>query len=165
MSSDKKPNRAWVWYFAFVLIASVAVAASLIAFNLGLQLTPEKLEAEWAKWKQHGPRDYRMTYHKTLGENQPDVFVVTVRDGKVRDVLMNEKTRLEAEQLPYHIMYRMFRDIERFLELDAKQGKKNYVTAIFDPDTGAIRRFVRRVTGTKERIQLDVKLEPLPAGA
>ena len=36
------------------------------------------------------------------------------------------------ERLQYHSMDRLLRDIERFLELDAKEGKKNFHRAIFD---------------------------------
>jgi Family of unknown function (DUF6174) len=161
MTAEKKKSRAWMWYFALVFIASVGVAGTMIAFNLGLQLTPEKLEAEWRKWKANGPRDYRLTYTKRLnGSPQSDRFVVTVRDGKVREVLMNG-ARLEPEQIPYHSMDRLFHDIERFQELDAKESRKVHMIAIFDDETGAIRKFTRSVMSTRQSVEIETNVEPL----
>lgn len=159
----KPKNRYWVWFFAFVLLASVGVAVFLIVFNLRMQLKPEQLEAAQQRWKEHGPSDYRLTYLKKINDNShADKFVVTVRDGKVVDVVMNDDLHLEPERRPYHGMDRLLRDIERFQELDAKAGRKVYVTAIFDDKTGAMLRYVRRVMGTTERVQLDARVEPLP---
>lgn len=164
-TAPPRKNRAWVWFFVFVVTASVGVAGFMIWFNLRQQLKPEQLEAAWERWKQHAPRDYVLSYRKELNQAESvDHFVVTVRGGKVEAVLMNDAVRLGPEQLAYHSMDRVFRDIERFLEMDAKAGRKTFTTAIFDAETGAVRRFIRRVPGTKERLQLDLKVEPsLPA--
>jgi hypothetical protein len=160
-TTEKKPSRAWIWYFAFVFVASVGVAGTMIAFNLSRQLTPEQLEAQWRKWKDNGPADYRLTYTKRLNDSpQADRFLVTVRGGKVRDVQMNG-AELAPEQWPYHSMDRLFRDIERFQELDAKDKRKVYMMAIFDDQTGAIRKFVRSVTSTRQSIDIETKIEPL----
>ena len=161
-TAPPRKNRLWVWFFVFVVTASALVAGFMIWFNLRQQLKPEQLEAAWERWKQQGPRDYVLTYRKELGQAESvDHFVVTVRGGKVESVLMNEVVRLDPEQLPYHSMDRVFRDIERFLELDAKEKRTTFTTAIFDVEHGAVRRYIRRVPGTKERLQLDLKLEPL----
>jgi hypothetical protein len=161
MTVEKTKSRAWIWYFVFVFVASVGVAGTMIAFNLSRQLTSEKLEAEWRKWKANGPPDYRLTYTKRLNDSsQADRFVVTVRDGKVRDVQMNG-IELAPEQRPYHSMDRLFRDIERFQELDAKDKRKVYMMAIFDDETGAIRKFVRSVTSTRQSVDIETKVEPL----
>jgi len=47
-------------------------------------------------------------------------------------------------------MDRLLRDIERFLELDAHAGKKNFNRADFDEQTGALREFVRFVRDTRD---------------
>jgi hypothetical protein len=169
MSVPRKKNYAWAWFFVFVLVASVAVAAFMIWFNLRLQLTSEKLEAAMERWKQHGPSDYLMTYTRKIGEGgEPDTFVVKVRNKKAVEVRMNgEPLRDEHgvaivdDRLQYHRMEALFRDIERFLEMDAREGKTNYNVAIFDEQTGALRKFIRSVRATRQHVDEEVKIEPL----
>ncbi len=60
-------------------------------------------------------------------------------------------------------MHHLLRDIEVFLDRDAKEGKKNYNVAIFDDQTGALRKYIRRVMGMRQRVEETVQLEPLPA--
>ncbi len=170
MTAPRKKNRLWVWYFVFVVIASVGLASFTIMFNLRQQLKPEQLAAAQQRWKEQGPADYQMTYTKKLGDSDDmDTFVVKVRARKVVEVRMNGALLRDAEGVPivderlqYHSMDRLLRDIERFLELDAKEGKKNFNVADFDEQSGALRTYVRRVMGTRERVAEEVKVEPLP---
>ncbi len=169
----RKKNYLWVWFFVFVVVASVGVAGLMIWFNLRLQLKPEKLAEAMQRWQEHGPRDYRMTVTKRIGDSDHvDTFVATVRNQKVLDVQMNgeplrdqetdERFPPGHERLQYFTMDRLLREIERFMELDAKEGRKTYNVAIFDEQTGALRKYIRRVMGTRERVEEDVKVEPLP---
>jgi hypothetical protein len=138
-------------------VASVGVAAFMIRYNLSLQLTPEKLQAARTLWKEKGPRSYRMVYTKQLGDDpRKDRFVVEVRNGQVQSVIMNQTVFLEPEQVPYHSMDRLLADIARSLEQDQKEGKKVYTKASFDPHTGALKDYIRRVMGSRERVQLQV---------
>jgi hypothetical protein len=159
-----KKNRAWIWIFLFLFIASVGVAAFLIRYNLSLLLKPEQLEAARALWREKGPRDYRLVYTKQLGDDpRKDRFVVEVRSGQVRSVIMNQTVFLEPEQMPYHSMDRLLADIARSLEQDEKSGRKVYTKALFDKHTGALIEYVRRVMGGRERVQLRVlEFERLP---
>jgi Family of unknown function (DUF6174) len=170
MTTPRKKNRLWVWYFVFVVIASVGLAGFMIVFNLRLQLKPEQLAAAQQRWKEQGPADYLMTYTKKLGDSaHVDTFVVKVRARKVVEVRMNGEPLRDSEGVPivderlqYHSMDRLLRDIERFLELDAKAGKKNYNVADLDEKTGALRRYVRSVRDPPEHVVEDVSVEPLP---
>jgi hypothetical protein len=170
MTTPRKKNRLWVWFFVFIVIATVSLAGFMIWFNLRLQLKPEQLAAAQERWKQHGPADYLMTYTKKLGDSDhEDTFVVKVRARRVVEVRMNGEPLRDSEGVPivderlqYHSMDRLLRDIERFLELDAKEGKKNYNVAVFDEQSGALERYVHRVTHTRERVEIRVKVEPLP---
>jgi hypothetical protein len=172
MTARTETNYAWLWFFGFIVVASVGVAWFMIEFNRRLQLRPEQLAEAQALWKERGPSDYRMTYTKRIGDrDHMDTFVVTVRNRRAVEVLMNgEPLRNEEtnepfppgdDRLQYHTMDRLMRDIERFLELDAKAGKKNYNVALFNDETGALQRYVRRVMGTRERVEEDVKVDPL----
>lgn len=159
----KKKNQAWIWYFAFLLIASVGVVWFMIWFNWSIQLTPVQLEEARKRWSDKGPNDYKLVYTKQLNDDpKKHRFVVTVRAGKVEEVLMNGQP-LEREQRAYHSMDRIFHDIERFMNLDAKPNQPQvYVTAIFDDQTGAVRRYVRRVMGSTQRVEMHILVEPLP---
>jgi hypothetical protein len=173
MTAPKK-NLTWVWYFAFLLVASVGVAGVMIWFNLSIQLTPEQLDAAWKRWKEHGPRNYRLTYTKQITNNDheaTDELVATVQDGRAWEVFLNGARLLDDEghvitpgdeRLQYHTMNALFRDVDRFLELDAKENRKTYTVAGFDKETGALVRYIRRVMGTRQRLELDVKVQPLP---
>jgi hypothetical protein len=165
----RKKNSAWLWFFVFVVCASVGVAGFMIWFNLRMQLTAEKLEAAIGRWKEHGPADYRMTYTRRFGEGgEPDTFTVTVRNKKVVEVRMNgaplrdkDGIAIVDERLQYHRMDRLLSDIERLLQNDAREGKKNYNVAIFDEHTGALRRFVRSERSPRRHVEEEVKIEPL----
>jgi Family of unknown function (DUF6174) len=157
-------NYIWIYYFAFLIIASVGVAVFMIQFNRGLQLKPEELEANHKFWDEKGPKSYDMVYSKQISVDGPKtIFTVKVRAGKVEEVLMNGKP-LEAgtdnDPRSYHSMNGIFRDIERFMDIDQKRdAPKVYVTANFDPETGCVQRYIRYVMGTAQRVELNVKLE------
>jgi hypothetical protein len=168
-SLPRKKNYAWIWFFAFVIVASVGVAAFMIQFNRALQLTPEKLAEAQARWKANGPADYLLTYTRHLGNSDNvDTFVVTVRQKRVVEVRMNGKllrdekdVPIADERLQYHSMDRLLRDIERFLEIDAKENRKNYNVAYFDEQTGALQKYTRSVRGGEHVVE-EAKIEPLP---
>ena len=51
-------------------------------------------------------------------------------------------------------------DIETFLEEDTEPGRpRTYSVATFDPVDGHLVRYVRRVMGTSERIEINVQLK------
>jgi hypothetical protein len=173
MTAPRKKNYAWVWFFVFIVLASIGVAGFMIWFNLRLQLKPEKLEAAMKRWKEHRPGDYLLTYTKRLGDSDHvDTFIVKVRDNKVVEVRMNgnplrdqqtdEVIPAGDDRLQYHSMDTLLRDVERLLELDAREKRKTYTVAFFDEETGALRKYIRRVMGSRERVEEDAKVEPLP---
>ena len=161
-----RKNRAWIYFFVYIVVASLGVAAFMIWFNLSIQLTPEQLDEAQRLWKEKGPKSYNMVYTKRLNDDASvDKFEVEVRHEQVKKVLMNgrplQKENDEDEDPRiHHTMDRLLRDIERLMELDQKPGaKKVYVTAIFDDKSGALRRYVRRVMGTTQRIEMHITLE------
>lgn len=168
----RKKNATWIWFFTFLVIASVSVAGFMIWFNLHIQLKPEQLESAMQRWKEHGPRDYRLIITKKINKNEPEHFEVTVRDHRVIEVRLNgQRLRNEAnepyppghERLQWYTMHHLQREIEVLLDRDAKDGKKNFNVADFDNQNGALRLYRRRVMGTDQRVEETVQLEPLPA--
>jgi hypothetical protein len=160
-----KKNNAWVWIFLALLAISVGVAVFMIRYNLGLQLKREQLVAAREMWQEKGPRDYRMIYTTQRGDDpNKDRFVVDVRAGRVQSVIMNQTIFLEPSSLPYHSMDRLFSDIARFMDEDERAGNKVYLRATFDARTGALKEYVRRIMGGRQRVQIEVlELQPLPA--
>ena len=172
MSENTSPptrprNYGWVYFYVFVIVASVSVAGFMIWFNLSIQLTPEKLADAKKLWQQKGPKSYDMTYTKRLNDDATvSRFDVKVRSGVLEEVKLNGQKLVkqpdqESDPRIYHSMDRLLSDIERFMNIDNKPGApKVYVTAIFEPDNGALRRYIRRVMGTTQRIELHVTLSP-----
>ena len=164
--SPPTKNHAWIYFFVFIIVASVGVAGFMIAFNLWIQLKPDQLEEARKLWQEKGPKSYNMVYTKRLNDDaKVDKFEVEVRGNEVKKVLMNgrplqkEKDEDEDPRI-HHSMERLFRDIERFMELDKKpEAKKVYVTAIFDDQNGGLRRYIRRVMGTTLRIEMHITVE------
>lgn len=168
-SPAARNNWGWVAFFAFVIVASIAAASSLIWFNRSIQLTPEALEEARHLWANKGPKNYNMIVTQTVNlEQKSTIFGVKVRGGKVTEVTMNGKL-LErndeqvADPLQFHSMERLFADAERFMNMDTKPGARRvFVTAKFDEDTGAIRQYIRRVMGTTERVERRIELMEVP---
>ncbi|MBM3997079.1 MAG: hypothetical protein FJ303_23450 [Planctomycetes bacterium] len=158
-----KKNNYWIYFFVFVFVTSIGVAAFMIWFNLSIQLNPEQLENAIRLWNANRPKNYNLVYTKRLNDDShTDKFEVEVSEGVVTKVLMNGNS-LDKELRPFHSMDRLLRDIEKFSEMDAKPGAPRvYVTAIFDPHSGALRRYVRRVMGTNLRIEMQINIDALP---
>jgi len=168
--TTRRKNSTWIWFFAFLAAASVGVAGFMIWFNSRMQLKPEELEAAMERWRTHGPGDYRLIVTKHVNDNEPDRYEVTVRARRVIEVRLNgQRLRDESnepyppghERLQWYTMHHLLREIEVFLDRDAKEGRRNFNVADFDEETGALRRYVRRVMGTSRRVEETVQLEPL----
>lgn len=160
--SATRPNRRWIWFFLLLILLSLAAIITLIAYNLSLQLKPEQLAAARQRWQDHGLRSYQLSYARKLGADAPESFVVRVRSGRVVSVSLAGRT-LEKRLFAHHGMEAMFDHIQEFLDRDARPGQpRTYTKAVFDPATGAVRHYVRRVMGSTERLEITVEsLVPL----
>jgi hypothetical protein len=159
MSAPPKSNN-WKWVFVALFGLALFAAVFLIVYNLRQQLKPERLEAARKQWDAKGPANYVMRYTTRMNEETTtDEYVVKVRNKKAYEVLVNGFPE-PPERLGYHGMDALFDYIERFVELDAEKGKpRTFTKASFDEQTGALREFVRRVMGKRER--LHILVEPL----
>jgi hypothetical protein len=157
---------SWVWYFVVLGVLTVAACTILVWYNLRQQLKKEDLQAARAQWQQNRPSDYDLTYTKRGSAS--GTFFVKVRNGKVvdvtldgREITQNDKP-LDPSRYPRYDMTALMDDIETFLEEDAEPGRpKIYSVATFDPTDGHLIRYVRRVMGTSERIEINVQLKKL----
>jgi hypothetical protein len=148
-------NRAWVWYFVILIVLTIAATTTLFVFNIKQQLTPEQLAAATALWKAKGPASYDMEYTKQLGTEEEKYFV-EVRKGEVVSVKMNDQP-IEERLYRYHSMLALFSFIEQFQKIDREPGRpRAFVRADFDATDGHIQRYVRSVSGTRERVQIVV---------
>jgi hypothetical protein len=153
----------WIWYFiALALVAGVLLLWLVLFIQVQLdsanQLKPEELRAARELWKKKGPKSYDMVYTVKRGGQGVDTYYVVVRGGEVQSVLMNGKTALEKDKLDYHSMTGLFRDIELFLQRDAKpDSPKTFCRGYFSGDDGRLILFVRRVRGSGEAVEIEVK--------
>jgi hypothetical protein len=151
----RSPN--WLWFFGVLVVLAVAWISGLYYFTRQQQLKPEQLTAAETLWKEKGPRSYDLDYSQK-GSN-PGEFQVQVRDGKVVAASRNGQA-LEKRLFPYYDMPALFGYIETFLEQDAQPGRpRTYTTARFDRDDGHLLRYVRRVMGSQEQVEITVQLK------
>ncbi|MCI0684547.1 MAG: DUF6174 domain-containing protein [Gemmataceae bacterium] len=159
MSSPKKNNK-WLWVFVALFGLALSGAVIMVVYNLWQQLKPEQLEAYRERWDRNGPANYVMRYTtRKNNDTTTDEYVVKVRNRKAYEALVNGLPQ-PPEQLGYYGMEALFNYIERFMELDSEKGKpRTFTRCDCDETTGAIKRFVRRVMGKSER--LEILVEPL----
>ena len=152
-----KPSRRWIWFFAVVGLLAVAAVTINLVYNLRQQLTPEQLQQARALWEEKGPRSYNLRYQVRSSDGEPEVFQSEVRDGRVVWARLNGRL-LEPRLWHYHDMRGRFADIQRFLDEDARPGKPRvFAKAQFDAKTGQLIHYVRAVSATRERVQIDVQ--------
>jgi hypothetical protein len=169
--------RRWVPFF-LVLVALGAVAVVVpIVYNLRLQLRPEQLEQARQRWREQGPPDYdlsceRKTTEAREREPTTEEAFLRVRGGRVvRAVLDGEvfvwgdgpalilgpgARALAAADVREWTVEGLFDRIEANLKGDA--GTRNYAVAYFDSRDGHTTRYIRRVRGSREREEWNVRL-------
>src|SRR5262249_54849848 len=154
-----RPNRGWIWFFVILIVLTVTSITIMIVYNLRQQLKPEQLAQARALWEQKGPADYDLDY--TQVGSASGTFKVEVRAGKVVSATLDGQP-LERRQYRYSDMPGLFNSIEEFLEYDQQPGRpRTYTKAVFDPEDGHVVRYIRRVMGTTERVEIKVKLQPV----
>jgi hypothetical protein len=156
-------SRGWIPFFLVVLVLALAASVTLVVYNFKQQLKPEQLEAAWKLWKHKGPASYLLVYSVRKGEDQElERFEVRVRGGTTESVTLNGN-QVERRVYPYYGMDELFGQISEFLRKDAEPGKPRvYTRAMFDDKDGHLLWYVRRVMGTRERLEIAVEaLQPL----
>ncbi len=161
-----KPSYRWIWYFIVLAILTVTAITILVWYNLRQQLKMEDLEKAKSQWKRARPLNYDLYYTKRGSAS--GAFAIAVRDGKVisvaldgREITQDDKP-LDPSRYSRYDMTALMDDVETFLEKDSEPGRpRTYTVATFDPGDGHLIRYVRRVMGTSERIEIIVQLKKL----
>jgi hypothetical protein len=152
-------NHGWIWYFAIVLVLAIVATGVTLWFNRIAQLKPELLEKAETLWKAKGPKDYLLAYRISTvskagaGETH---YLVKVKDGKAFEAKV-DGIEQAPDRMVWYGMPKLFYYIQEFLDKDAEPGKaKTYTRAVFDPDTGALLRYIRSVMTTGDRVEINV---------
>jgi hypothetical protein len=152
-----KKSRRWIWYFALLFALALVATVVLVVYNLRQQLKPEQLAAARALWKERGPANYTMSYTTRVNEEPADRYWAKVQGGTVVDAKYNGQSE-PPERRAYRSMDGLFDFVEKFMQMDTEPGRpKTYVRAIFDDQkTGGLRWYVRRVMGSRQRVEITV---------
>jgi hypothetical protein len=163
-------NRGWLWFFIAVGLLTVVAVGIIVTYGqyqLRQQITREQLEDARKLWEQHGPRDYRLRYKITMGDDaRTDTIEAVIREGKVVSdsvTLNGQPLKLRPDQHLYHDMPALFDFIDGFLKHDAKPDMpRTFARADFDPHDGHLKQYRRKVLSGRERQEILVEeLTPL----
>jgi hypothetical protein len=168
-----------------LVVLAAVVSLVLLWYNLSLQLHAEDVAAAQELWRHRGPADYDLEYMAKIDDDEGVEYRVAVRSRRVlwvasRDgVVMSDdlhyalgpalgcpvqfcyKSLATADELSkQHSIDAFFTLIESNMHDDVAVGGRNYATAIFDLKDGHPLRYVHRVRGSHERIELNVRLLP-----
>jgi hypothetical protein len=162
-----KRNRGWIWFFAVLAVLAAAAIGINWWYNARQQLTPEQLQAAMALWAAKGPADYDLVIDKTYssaysdGTESRDRIEAVVRNKQVVAAALNGAP-MERRQWPDNDVPGWFGFVERFLQIDTQPGaRRTFRVAEFHPDTGQLLRFRRRVSRTRERQEVVLRLTPV----
>jgi hypothetical protein len=169
MSAEpKRPKARWrtyVWYFLALAVLSAAAIIIPIIYNLNQQLTEEQVAEARTRWKQHGFASYDLDYGERNDSDDWDRYVAKVRGGEVVSLRVNDRlVALEGmtpqERRKYSVPG-MFEQIEEQLNEEKDGGRRNFATADFDPAAGYPRHYIRRVRGSRSRLEWMIRLTPV----
>ena len=130
------------------------------------------LEDAHRRWDEKGPADYDLTFNVYVDrDRQPLRHVVMVRGGVVVFAACEGEPVQFAPELAgvvglplagvgksrAYTVPLLFDHLRKLLD-DEGEDRRNFLIAVFDPQTGWPRRFIRRVRGTPVREEWNLKL-------
>lgn len=172
--SPRKNQRAWRWAAYFLILAVlVGIAITLpILYNLNQQLRPDQLDAARERWRSQGPRDYDLTFSIQYDrEPLAERHVVLVREGRVvmacceGELVALSPVLGACVGLPGGAAPGVGRDVPAIFAhlqslLEEEGSQRNFLVAVFDPQTGWPRRFIRRVRRQSTREEWNLRVWP-----
>ena len=166
-NTKKTANRRWLWYFALLTVLGISAITIPWIYNVWQQLRPEQLASARALWKEKGPKDYDLEYVSKEDEKPgtdaaagPEIgnVSVRVRDGQVESATRNGLV-LPPSEAAAHRVEGLFDLIQSNLEHDGQPGQsRTYAHAQFDKNDGHPIHYVRRVMGSRQRLEIIIQL-------
>jgi hypothetical protein len=160
--AEPRKSRGWIWYFVILAILAAAAVTVMIVYNLQQQLKPEQLGAARELWAREGPADYDLDF--TESGNVANSYRVEVRGGKVLAATCDGRP-LEPRLYRYNDVPGLFDQVEGFLERDRQPHQpRTFTKAVFDARDGHLVRYIRRVMGTTQRLEINVRFRAVEKG-
>jgi hypothetical protein len=163
-------NRRWVWFFVILAVLGAGAILINLIYNVLQQLRPQQLAAARELWNEKAPADYDLDYvvkdEDTIGGTEPihlevERISVQVRGGRVESATRNG-TALPASEWNRYGVGPLFILIEGYLGKDGQPGEpRTYAHALFDKKDGHPIHYVRRVMGTRKRLEIRIDLTDL----
>jgi hypothetical protein len=160
-------SRGWIWFFA--LLAALGTCAIIIpwAYNLAQQLRPDQLADARERWAQFRPIDYDLEYvakeddkpgNDSLAGPDVESLSLRVRNGQIESALRNGKS-IPQEEVRQFGVDALFDLIQRNLDNDGQPGQpRTFAHARFDKKDGHPVHYVRRVMGSRQRLEIIIEL-------
>jgi hypothetical protein len=177
-SLPRRPRR-WIGFFILLAVLSAGAIVTNLVYNLSIQLRPEQLAEARQRWRENAPADYDLKYLVEItrqAETEPEKseYVVEVRGGRVVQVVDRSGVvylepslavvagpaplGVSSEDPEHYGVPALFEQIETALRQDETSGRRNFATAKFNAKDGHPFHYVRRVRGTKDRVEWNIKL-------
>jgi hypothetical protein len=157
-------NRGWIWFFVVLGILAAAAVTINMLYSARQRLTMDQLRSAQERWDRTGPRDYDLVIDKTIGSATPggdktrDRITVEVRGGKGRAGKINGQP-LDERLLSEYDMAGWLSFVEEFVRQSEKpDAPRTFLSADFEPKTGALLRFRRSVRTTREWVEVVFQL-------
>ncbi len=155
-------KKTWIYYFVVLAVLGTLAIVIPILYNLSLQLTPEQVREAKEKWNRKGPSDYDLRQEVKIDmQKKADIYEAKVRDGVIIEAKCNGR-EISKSEVNVLTVPEFFELIERGLELDqVPDQRKNYAVAYFEKHLGYPARYIRRKRGSKERLEINMKVTPI----
>jgi hypothetical protein len=109
--TDRRRSRAWVLFFAALLLLAGTAISLEVWFSLHQQLTRESLERARALWREKGPEDYDLKYTMKRQSRARDRLQARVRGGAVEAVEANGAP-LPPRLFPFYDLAPLFAEVD-----------------------------------------------------
>jgi hypothetical protein len=184
-TADK--NHTWIVFFLILaFLGGIGILVPLW-YNLSMQMKAPEFEAARQLWQTTSPADYDLEYMSKIDTDEPVEYRVGVRDHRAEFLATRKGDLLELSQELHdalgtvvgcpvafcaprmvsfddltrrHTIDAFFCLMESKMRDDVAVGGRNYATATFDSKLGYPLRYIHRVRGSSERIELNVHLLP-----
>lgn len=180
--SPRRP-RQWIGFFVVLtVLAAIAVVVPLV-YNLNVQLRPEQLLQARQRWREHEVQNYDLEYivklqNQTVQEDRTCLIrvrsrqvVLIVENGEV--IYLNPSLAgiaglgvpaLSQATPEKYVVAALFNEIEAALHRDESSGRRNFVSAQFDPKDGHPQHYVHRDRSSKERVEWHIRFTKMNEG-